>query len=800
MALFGAGEVAFEKFGGGLVVDTEAMEIAPDQCSDAENVDMDPESVSKRLGRVAYNTAPAADKVWGVHPYYPKSGARSLLMAAGSKVYADLNQDGDFIDVGEEIATLLTGGRWMDFLQYQDTVYFGNGVDAVRKWTGTGTSVVAANPVAPTVPPSLSPSQGQLEAFDSGTWTLVGSAISTSYPTDVQRDGTSLKMTATGAGARGSYIHKTWSAGATVDLSAMSEVIVWVYGEKLGVTYQIGVKNNAGTIDFGLFQTHVILAKKEWVAVRVSLSGIAPSNRTASTGLGIKFTDDGDAGFNVSLWFDDARGSGPLVPDDYRYYYTYAIADANSIITGESGVYTAVPAGETCPPKPVAGEITISPDQPVRGVSVTVTASAESGVNTIRIWRYRTNGQFPRPVLVAMLANSSATYLDTRSDGELAEENAEELQEYRIDPPLAKTYAVVNHRLIAGAVTISGTLKPWGVYVSRFSFPQQFSSIQEPGDAAAAGWFNLPIPDEIVRIIEFDGYAVILCRTSIWTLQGSGWDEFRLEQRANVGLSAREAVVAGDRLIYFLSEDGMRVLVPSGTIEGEFRTWVISEPVASLLRAIPAAYRQDACMGIDETGRIHLSYTPSGGTANSSALIFDPFAAGALQSGIQQKRPGWTLYSNWGFSVMRSLRRGASGTGYADNGQIIAGDLTSARIHYLRRSVLDAALETDSGSAIAWKWQSRVIDAGTGARLQWVYAGAHYTPQSGQTVTLTPILGRVAGTAVTQSLTAASGIDIPAPARMGPATLSQQAQLKISGSHSVAMSVRRAYAGLRTRR
>lgn len=879
MSLYGAQPRRWTSFQGA-APDVPALELPEGIAAAALNID--PHTWRKRLGRVALNaSAPVASRTWGVYPYYPVSANRIVVMQAGTKVYADNNRDGDFGDAGEELQTGLTGGRWMDFLQWKTSLLWGNGIDAFSKSSFSAGVLQSAAAVAilsaPTSALTITPEQTPLEAFDSATthatdptqgWVLSGNNWTPTTATDISKDGTAIKLTTGANNSRGSYRHKRWSAGtqtsttlndaggindtdlsavvtsgtgfaigdywqiesemvkvtsvagttigisrgqggttaaahadaSTVtksvkDLSKLRSVVFWVYAERSRLSFQIAIKANDGTLDFGKFPIHTVSAKKTWTRYEVPLGVIASTDRNASPGFAIKFVDAGDVNLattNVALWFDDARGLGPFEEDEYSYYYTYAIADSAGNLTSESNPVTISSAI-------APGKYLVKEDTPISALTIGVTGTGATGVNKIPIYRIRKNGVMRRARLLTTLANpgsgSTTTYTDQRSDEDLLIEDAPEMVVGRLAPPLADTYALVNNRLLAGNVTLSSVKHPYRLYLSRFGFPEEFSETQEPSDPNAAGWVDIPTKDQIVRILDFDGAALIFCNRSVWTLQGSGWDDFSLQKRCDVGLDAREAVEPFGRAVYFLAHDGFRVLVPHEGYEGSFSTWVISEPYDSRLRAIPAGYRSDCCTGIDHQGRVHLAYVRSGQTVPLYSLVFDPQRPGALDSRPNPARPGWTEYL-WpsGASVMTTLKHGGG-----DYGQLIAGDYATGKLYYTHRNGSGADLETDDGSAVAWEWQGGDEDAGPGRKLEWVIASCSFIQgTTSMSVTLTPILdGAASGTTYSQagSSSSSAGIQQPTEKRTGAAIRARTSGLKLSGSHSAAITLRSAEYG-----
>lgn len=790
--LYGASEIQINQYGGGLVLDVDPGELRENQASDAQNVDLYDETISMRRGRKLYNSvAPAASKVLGAHAYYPPDGSqRKVLLAAGTAIYED-NGAGTFTAA----VSALTGGAPLDFVGYKDVLYAGNGVDAVRKRDRSGGWSTVTNLAAPGAAPSLSIQQQVIEGFETGTYTLSGTALANSFDNTIYRQGLGdLKLQATGAGASGSYVYKAWAAGATVDLSQADSVILWYWAEKIGLTFQVAVADNTalpGALNFANFPTFTTLQKETWVPIRVPLSAIPPNSRTASTGFGIKWVGKPSSGapYPVAIYFDSAMPAGFLQPDNYSYYYTYAQYTGGTLTGGQYKGGSLLRESN-----PSAAAVQQVKDQPpITGVNVAVTASGDASCTHINIYRYRDGGTFRAARLVATVTNTTQTYLDTTDDGQLALNNTAELVSGKLDPPLASTYAIVNNRMLAANVTLSGTVYPYRVYVSQLDFPENFGSQRQTAqttfDPTVPGWFDLPERDPIVRIVEFDGMAILFCARSIWTLQGSGWDDFVVRKRADVGLDARWAVVVWERWIFFLANDGLRVLAPNRSFTQLFETWRVSEPVDSRFRAIPYGNRKDCALGVDELGRVHCALVRAGQTVSDAALVFDPRRPGALEPVYNPWRPGWTYYTNWGASLFLPLKRGGG-----DAGQLLAGDPTAnAALRYLQRDGTDTDLYTDDGAAIAWAWQSRITDAGPGAKLAFSYLDSQWDAQPNATVTVTPVQDGSQG-ADTKTLTlpaTASGYVVPTHLpRFAPGTRGQRIGVRLSGSHGVPMRAR----------
>lgn len=754
------------------------MEIDPSAASDAQNVDLENQVLTKRKGRVllAAPSPTVGVATIGAYRWYPPSGGTAKYLVAGNNNIYEDNGAGLLTSV---VSGLTAGALAADFVGYRDKVYFADGKNTVRVRSGAGAWSAVTNIAAPGAAPVVAPHNTIAEGFDSATpaaaWTTVGSALTLTADAVIPKSGANaLKLQATAGGARGSYIHKVWSFGATVDLSAADSIVLYYYAEKVGITFQVAVKDNSGTIDFSLFPVFTTLQKETWVPIRVPLAAISPASRSASTGLAIKWVDKpSKAAYPVAVYFDEAHIQSSLASDDYKYYYTYRQKDT----VGGFLIRESNPSAEA--------KLTIRDLPPSAGVDVTVVASGDGTVNEIGIYRERAFGPFRKPRLVAVVANANGTSTDTIADGTLTSTDAQELVRGQLDPPIAATYVLANARMIAGNITQGGVNYPSRLSISRLGLVEQFGTDEMTSrlvsDPTVPGQLDIPDPDPIVRVIDFEGMVLIFCSRSIWSLEGTGWDDFVLRKRAAVGLDARWGVVTLERYVFFLAHDGFRVLVPSANAPGLWIGWVISEPIAADIRAIQPTLRLNAAVGLDERFRVHLSTTAPGGSVNANGWVFDPRQPGALEPGYHRERPGWTYYSNWGFGGFLTLKRGQG-----DAGQLVGWDQASIKLHSLQRSSADAALETDDGGAIAWFWQSAALDAGAGAKLELVFAAVQADP-SAQTATVAPVYDKVADAGVNQDLT--SGLPYPAryPAK---ATRPRTLSLKVAGSSTVLTNIR----------
>jgi hypothetical protein len=81
-----------------------------------------------------------------------------------------------------------------------------------------------------------------------------------------------------------------------------------------------------------------------------------------------------------------------------------------------------------------------------------------------------------------------------------------------------------------------------------------------------------------------------------------------------------------------------------------------------------------------------------------------------------------------------------------DAGQLLGGDPTTGKAHYLQRDGDDAELETDDESGIAWFWQSAAKDAGPGRKLEWVFVGLEQDVRNGEAIRVRSVLDRTVST------------------------------------------------------
>lgn len=764
--LYGATDAEYRDFGG-LVEDVDATELGGDRASAALNVDFDGETIRKRLGKAKYNPAvfdPSLDgPVVGLHAYYPKDGSARLLLAA--------NRTGMYVDAGDSFATKIGDigtTEPLDILGFRDRVYYGAPHTALQVWFGSGMAEAVEAPIAPTLSDPTTTERVIEDFADATDWT--STAPGELDASNLTTGGTPVMvMTASSGAAVGAWIEALWSVGATVDLSQHNEIkFTWISGYQ-NAQFQFGVKKNDGTIVW--LDLFAVEKAGAWTEQAINLGPIDPADRTASTGLAIAFVQPlSGAGYPQSIVFQSAFLTAGFEADTYRYYATWY---------NEDRLYESAPS-------PVAS-IRLAPGHKTASIEVLVPYDLDPTISHVRLYRRRDDAPYAKPRLVVELPNDSVlpVYSDTRTDAELLLENAAEwTTQYQINPPIADTYALVGNRLYAGAVSIDSEYKPWAFYLSRWGFPHAFSTSQNPTDPLDAGWVELPERDNILRILDVDGNAVIFCERTIWTFTGTGWDDFKLEKRADVGLSARWAVAVYGRVILFLAADGLRALDLAFGNTPRFSSWVVSEPVANRLRAIPAAYRKNACLGIDERERLHLSYTSPGSTVNDAALILDLRVPGALTNKQDPTRPGWTAYSGWGFTCFETLKRGGG-----DNGELLGGDTAGGTVWRLHRSAAGADLEADDGTAIPWSWTGPALDVGRGQASTVVYVAGEFDPAAGKTVTLGAVLDRGRETqAVTLSLGSAVTGVVGLLKRI--AGRARYVQLQVSGSHSVLMRLR----------
>lgn len=791
MGIWGSEPAVFSEFAG-ICPDVDPAELPAHLAADASNVDLYGATLRIRRGRAAYNsTAAHASKTLGLYDYYPTGGGLMIPVLAtkgDGKVWADTNNDGDFADAGEAIATgLSTSATWMEFFGYKDRLYFGNGINGLYRWDGSGSAAAVAVLTAPGSAPVAQIVRYVIEDF-AGTWTgvvttnLAMAGGDATAPANEPPEGpTSTRFTASAApasAARSNY-KKNWSAG-TQDLSQHRWLQVSALAHYRGAGFRVAIQNNGGVLDYSALAVNTVNQAKSWLEFLIPLDTVSPASRTASPGLGFEWNNRSPKHDGAqSIWVDNAIPISDLAPGAYTYQSTFY----NSTTHSESGP---------------SAKGTVSVTQGVSGTVVQpVGTGGGSGVDRVFIYRQHTGGFWRLPKKVGELPytgaltlnggiNSSVTalvvsagtniangsiikidselmrvtagggttnltvqrgwgiaataaahsngasvylcYFDARSDGDVDQAAAQgggtdgtrtvtdytdgqELRASLIAPPVAQAYAMGNHRLFAGNVLdpLEGgnPSRPWRVYVSRQGFPEEFSAVQAPGDPGVGGWFDLPDRGVILRIVETDGVVLFLTDRSVWTWEGSGFDDAVVTCRARVGLVSREGVCLVGRRLFFHAEDGLRVIELTAGAEREFPCWLLTEPVRSLVAAIPYLYRKDCALGVDDLGRVHFSIVRSGQTVADAALVFDPRIPGALAPGPNPLRPGWTYYTNWGFSCSRTLKNGAGG----ESGGQLVGDPTTGKLHRLGIDVFGRDQGPESGG-FAWYWTSKALDMG----------------------------------------------------------------------------------------
>lgn len=772
--LFGATEINLTKFSG-LVEDTDPAELPEDRASACLNVDFAGECILKRKGKTPYAaTNTGAFPILGLYAYYPKDGSERILLQSGvSGTYAD--QGAGFIhDLGMSVA----GTDGVDIVPFQDRVYLGNFAGGLYRWLGVlaDPAELVQSPIPPVLnTPTVTNLVGQ-DVADATDWT----------PSDPDLDandfavqgGTVLQILANTTASEGEYLEGVWSTGATLDVSLVNKLGFSLFGFAAGTMLQFGVKDNAGIIQW-LDPTVTVEIGNAWELHEVDISSIDPADRDASTGLAIAWVSGPDDGgvYPYSVLVGPIYLVAGFDADTYRYYMTH---------WDEDRLYESAPSE--------VGIVTLAVGHRAYSIDLLV-AYGGADVSHVRIYRHRDTAAYVKPLLVVEIPNDSVlvTYEDQRSDADLLlDPTAIPLTtQYQIDPPLAKTYAIVSNRMLAGAVIVDAEYRPWSLYLSAYGKPHSFASAQDAADPLAGGFVDLGEKDAIVRIVEVDGAAIIFTERAVWSLSGTGWDNFELKKRASVGLDAREAIAIYGRRLFFLASDGVRALDLSFGADQVFNTWVVSEPIAERLRAIPKAYRKNASMGVDERGRLHLSYTSPGSTVNDAAVVLDLTEDGATDRGEKPTRPGWTAYDNWGFRTFHSLKKGGG-----DDGELLGGDVAVGRVWWLHRGADGSDLETDNAVAIEWSFLGPAVDVGRGKTVDLVYLGCECDPAPGESLTLSAVLDRGAST---QELTASLGAQttgiVPLQPRL-PVSRARYVQWGASGESDVAIRVRSGGVGI----
>lgn len=172
-----------------------------------------------------------------------------------------------------------------------------------------------------------------------------------------------------------------------------------------------------------------------------------------------------------------------------------------------------------------------------------------------------------------------------------------------------------------------------------------------------AGTINIPTgkDSETTGLYSFGESLYIFQRRAIWRLSGNAPANFSIKQVTNeVGMTNRRTLVEWNDILVFLSDLGI-ILFDGSNIKN------ISEDVVNTSinnwasKLTPSATLWD--------NKYLISYTPSGGSANTEALFFD------LVRGIFGKFTNITanVFSNW--------------SGGTDDGQIYFGDSSAGKIY-----------------------------------------------------------------------------------------------------------------------
>jgi hypothetical protein len=727
-----------------------------------------------------------------------------------------------------------------------------------------GPSAFALTAITAPVAPAPASILIEIENFDSagGSWTAGPSSTNLTIAndtTDFVSGTASTKLEASNHAGQSSY-NKNWSAG-TQDLSPYRWLQVRAKGTYGKIGFKVVPRDDDSVFNYDLFPTLFTVRSTDWQTFYVPLDVIPPSKRTASAKLAVQWIARSTRyGFPQDLWLDRCVPLVDLPPDRYSYYTSYyngtsktesspSPAAVLTLTDWVSGIVTAVTGStntavtkiflyrtrDTGPfrvPLKVGevnnvGVVTLSGAH--NSSTATITPSSVAGFangDVIRI-----DSEYIKIGVVGVSTftgctrgwySSTAashtdttplylTFFDARDDGAVLVAQAlgtggtdgtdgQEMRSSLIVAPIAQTYCLANDRLFAGNVIVGGVADPYAVYVSRQAFPEEFASLQRPGDPTVGGWFRLETKDPIKRLIEFDGQVLIFTDRSVWTVEGTGFDDFVVAKRADVGLVAREAVCVSGRLVYFLSGDGFRVLAPNSGADRPFDTWLISEPVRSRLQAVPQSSRSKAACGVDDLGRVHLTLPATtalglaitttgqltatvasisgirvgdilqieseylyvsgmtslqltvqrgwgGSTAathlvatpvlNLASLVFDP-RQGGLSPGLNPKRPGWTYYAGASFSCARTTKNGAGG----QSGGMLCGDPVQG---YLWRVGIDAAGAdlVPETNGIPWFWVSAAVDSGPGQQRAVPYLQAEFGPSGAQRVRLELLLDEV---------------------------------------------------------
>lgn len=500
-------------------------------------------------------------------------------------------------------------------------------------------------------------------------WKANGSLDVATDPSDLPQQSDSQGNIQSGALARCKNLRldlqgvaKTRDGSAKVNATALAETEIWKIIEQAGVRYAF-----AGT---SIYRDEVSISgsypSAAWSAVKYNPYNSSTQSIYALNGTSRKRIE----GSTVYEWGIAAPTAAPLLAAGaltgltgaYNAKYTYCRKEGTTVVSESN----PSPAG--------AAAITLANGS----LSITVTASIDTQVTHVRIYRTLANGSdyyHDRDIAVGTLTTDSNT-----ADGAVG--SAVEIDHYR--PPLGT--------FVAGP-TYNGTLFILKDNKLYFSKPKQ------PDYWPATYYIEVsPLQDPGQVIIFYNAQPYVLTKHRIIQIQGTGADTFfplPLEAitgaqgpSAALGVSGQGIFHAGSDGIYLYN--GVDRKISQAAFDPIFR--------GETAGGLPGMDDPSFSWVFQFKNRLYIGYRSAGYIYPSNVLVFN----------LDTQR---TSYFTWEIQI-RTLCHDEY------NDRLLAGDAAGYIWHLEKSSATD-----DAGTAIAWEAQSK--DFGTQTRSQFP-AGVKY--------------------------------------------------------------------------
>jgi len=248
---------------------------------------------------------------------------------------------------------------------------------------------------------------------------------------------------------------------------------------------------------------------------------------------------------------DTAESGSGVADGTYYYKYTYLRKSGTTIIHESN-------------PSPVSAGVTTA--SPNNQVDVTVTASSDSQVTHVRVYRTLAGGSATGALFYYTgleLALPTVNGNDTTADGSLGA-----LLETDNDPPPATSLAAIAGPGADGVIFIAtgNTL--------------YFSKPYRPESFPAAYYVEVGVPYKAIKgVVDWGGLTYIFTTDTIYFLQGTDpATYYPVKTQASRGLAAPQAVVATEKGILYLAYDGVYAF------NGQSEVKLSSEKIDSLFR------------------------------------------------------------------------------------------------------------------------------------------------------------------------------------------------------------------------